>query len=70
MIVAHCVSRQETGIAQWREFFLFIARLNYVSTHEIPVVQGIADGILIVTQDLLWFSLSARHGNNKIEQRK
>lgn len=64
MIVAHRVTRQETGVAQRREPFLPVTRLDYVSTHEVPVIQGIAEGILVVTQDLLCFlSSTQRYGN-------
>jgi len=68
MIIAHRISRQKTGVTQRREFFLSVARLDNMSTHEIPMVQSISNGIFIVTQDLLCFRLSARHGN-RIKQR-
>lgn len=60
MVVAHRVTRQETSIAQRRELFLPVAGLDHVSTHQVPVIQGLLDGVLVVTQNLLCFSLNAR----------
>lgn len=63
MIVAHRVTRQETSVAQRRKFFLSETRLDYMSAHEVPVIQGVTNGILVMTQNLLCFSLNAHHGN-------
>lgn len=60
MVVAHRVARQKTSIAQRREFFLPVAGLDHVSAHQVPVIQGLLDGVLVVTQNLLCFSPNAR----------
>lgn len=69
MVVAHCVARQETSIAQRRKLLLPMAGFDYVSAHQVPVIQGFLEGVFIMTQNLLCFSLNASRKQNKIKQR-
>jgi len=55
MVIAHRVTRQETGIAQRRELLLPVPFLDDVSAYEVPVVHGFLEGILVVPDDLLRF---------------
>lgn len=58
MVVTHRVTRQETSIAQRRELLLPVAGLDHVSVHQVPVIQGLLEGVFVVSQNLLRFSLS------------
>lgn len=60
MVVAHCVARQETSIAQRRKLLLPMVSFDYVSAHQVPVIQSLLEGIFIMTQNLLCFLLKVR----------
>ena len=58
VVVAHCVAGQETSIAQRAEFLLLVARLDYVRVHQVPVVHGLTQGVLVVAQDFLYSNIN------------